>query len=104
MIKHYVGEAGTSLILDTGVLIGSATAQHIKYKKPDGLTTGSFTASLYSSYSELASATGTYLINRTLTTSDFDQSGEWRFQAYVASASGTWYGEMVKVNIYDLYE
>lgn len=106
MIKHYVGEAGTDLILDTGVLIGSASAQHIKYQKPSGsgVTTGTFTASLYSSYSQLAVAIGTYLVKHTLVTTDFDTPGEWRFQAYVASVSGTWYGEMAKMTIYDLYQ
>lgn len=104
MTKHYVGEAGTSLILDTGVLIGSATEQYIKYRKPDGTTTGSFAASLYSSYSQLAAATGTYLITHTLAATDFDTPGEWRFQAYVGAIGGTWFGELVKLTVFDIYE
>ena len=104
MSKHYVGEAGTNLILDTGTNIASATQQYITYRKPDGVTTGSFSASLYSSYSQLASAIGTYLILYTLIASDLDQSGEWRFQAYVGAIGSTWNGETVKVNIYGAYE
>ena len=104
MIKHYIGETGSSLILDTGILIDSATEQHILYKKPDGITIGSFSASLFSSWSSIASAIGTYFVSHTLVSTDLDQPGEWRFQAYVGSVSGTWNGEMVKINIYDLYE
>lgn len=103
-MKHYVNEAGTDLILDTGVLIGSATAQSIYYRKPDGITTGSFTASLYSSYSALAQATGTYLLKHTLTTTDFNIPGAWRFQSYVGAVDGTWYGQMVEINIYDRFQ
>lgn len=104
MIKHYVGEAGTDLILDTGVLIGTVQDKYIKYRKPDGVTTGSFTASLFSSYSQLAVATGTYLLKHTLITTDFDTPGEWRFQAYVGAIDGTWYGEMVKFQVYDIFQ
>ncbi len=104
MAKHYVGEAGTEFVFDTGVIIGSATLQYIKYQKPNGGVEGSFSASLYDSYSALAQATGTYLLKRTLTASDFDTPGEWRFQAFVAAVGGTWLGEMAKLNIYDEFE
>ena len=103
MTKHYVGETGTDLIFDTGTLIGSVTAQYIKSHNPVGVE-GTFTASLYSSYSELAKLTGTYLLKHTLATSDFSISGEWRFQAFVGTSLGTWYGETVKLNIFDKFE
>lgn len=101
--KHYVGEAGTSFILDTGVLIGTVTEQYIKWRKPSGLE-GSWAASLYSSYSELASLTGTYLLSHTLGVTDLTEPGMWRFQAYVGAVDGTWYGETVKISIYDKFE
>jgi hypothetical protein len=105
MAKHYVNEVGTDLILDTGVLIGSATAQHIKYRKPDGLTIGTFTASLFSSTSALAGGlVGTYLIKHTLAVGELNVPGEWRFQAYVGSITGSWLGEMAKINIYDSFQ
>lgn len=104
MSKHYVGETGTLLILDTGILIGSVTEKHIKYRKPDGSTTGSFSATLYSSYSALAQATGTYLLSHTLVTTDFNQPGEWRFQAYIGAVDGTWLGETAKATVYDVLE
>jgi hypothetical protein len=102
--KHYVGEIGTELILDTGVLIGSAADQYILYRKPDGTTTGSFDASLFSSYSQLAGTIGTYLISHTLEAGDFDQPGTWRFHAYVSSVAGTWHGEMIKAQIFDTFQ
>lgn len=102
-MKHYVGEAGTLLLLDTGILVGSATDLRIIFKKPDGVT-GSFAGVAYSSYSQVAETTGTYFLSRTLTTTDITIPGEWRFQAYVGAVDGTWYGEMSKINIFDLYQ
>lgn len=103
MSKHYVGEAGTVFILDTGVLIGSATTQNIRWQKPSGLT-GSWAASLYSSYSALASATGTYLLSHTLAVTDLSESGIWKFQSFVGAIDGTWYGETAELNIYGAFE
>ncbi len=104
MTKHYVNEAGTQLILDTGILVGSALNPSIYYRKPDGVTTGSFSAVPYSSYSQLAALTGTYFLSHTFIPADLNMPGEWRFQAYIGAIDGTWYGEMVKLNIYDLFE
>lgn len=101
MSKHYVGETGSLLLLDTGILVGSVTEKHIKYRKADGTTTGTWSASLYSSYSALALTTGTYFLSRTLLSTDFDQPGDWVFQAFVAAVDGTWLGESARVTIYD---
>lgn len=102
-IKHYVGETGTDFILDCGVMIGSASAQYIKYKTPAGII-GSWSASLYSSYSTIAAAIGTYFVKRTLLTTDFSVPGEWKFQAYIGATDGTWYGETVDLTIYDAFQ
>lgn len=101
--KHYTNEAGTDLILDTGVLIGTVQFQYIKYKNPIGVI-GTWSADIYSSYSELAKLAGTYLLKRVLTVTDFTVSGEWKLQAYVGAIDGTWYGETVTLNIYDKFE
>jgi hypothetical protein len=103
MSKHYVGEVGTDFLLDTGINIGTVTAQAIYYKNPGG-TSGTWSATLYDSYSELAVATGTYYLRHTLVAADLSTSGEWIFQAFVASIAGSWWGEAVKLNIYGLYE
>jgi len=103
MTKHYVNETGTELILDTGILIGSATEQHINFKKPDGVT-GSFAASLFSSFSALADLTGTYLLKHSLDESDFDIPGEWKFQAYIGAIDGTWLGETAELTVFDNFQ
>ena len=103
MSKHYLHETGSELILDTGVNIGTASTYYIEYKKPSGVV-GTFTATLYSSYSELAQATGTYLLKHTLAYNDLDVSGKWKFHAFVAAVDGTWWGERVMENIYDKFE
>ena len=102
MDKHYVGEVGTDLILDTGILVGSASDQYILYRNPNGVT-GSFDASVYSSYSQLATAEGTYLVRHTLETGDFDTPGTWRFHAFVSSVAGTWHGSMVEAKVFDTF-
>ena len=103
MSKHYKNETGTDLLLDTGVNIGTVAFQYIMYKDPAGVS-GTWAASLYDSYSALSGVTGTQFLKRTLNYTDLSVSGEWLFQAYVGAASGTWYGETVKLNIYDQYE
>jgi len=101
--KHYLHETGSDLILDTGINIGTVSDKMIYFKKPSGLE-GSWTGTLYSSYSDIAALTGTYFVKHTLAYLDLDISGEWRFNAYVAAADGTWWGETVKINIFDKYE
>src|SRR3990167_9791991 len=102
MTKHYVGEIGTELIFDVGILIGSVTAQQIKYLKPDGVTEGTFSASLYSSYSILAGGLiGTYFVKYTIASGDWGTSGLWKMQPVIGTSGGTWFGETVDLNIYD---
>jgi len=101
--KHYVGEAGTSLRLDTGVLVGSAAFSWIKYRDPSGVE-GTWTSSLFDSYSSIAGATGTYFLSHTLETTDLSIPGEWRFHALIGAVDGTWLGEMVKVQVFDEFE
>jgi len=105
MAKHYKNEVGTSLYFDTGVDLTSMTKFYVRWRKPDGTTIGSWAACGYSSYSQLASATGSYFVTYTLTqvagTYDIDQPGIWKFQVEVANTTGTWYGETVEENIYD---
>ena len=103
MSKHYLNETGTDFILDTGVLIGTATAQYIKWKNPASVE-GSWAASLYSSYSALAALTGTYLLRHTLAYTDLSVPGDWKFQAYIGALDGTWFGEMVELTIYDIFQ
>lgn len=102
-MKHYINETGTVIRLDTGINIATAPDYHIKIKKPNG-DTGTFPGILFNSYSELAKTTGTYYVVRTLVYGDLDVAGEWEFQAYIAGADGTWFGETVKLEVYDEFE
>jgi hypothetical protein len=104
MAKVYVNETGTDIILDTGVLVGSATEKYIKYKKPDGTITGSWSADFYSSYSGIAKTIGTYFLKHTTAVTDLNVSGNWKLQAYLGAVDGTWYGETVDLNIYGAFE
>ncbi len=103
MPKKYINEVGTELILDTGILIGSASSQYIKTLNPNGVE-GTFAASLYSSFSELAKTTGTYFLKYTLASGDISISGDWRFQAFIGTNIGTWFGDTVKINFLDEFE
>jgi len=103
--KHYKNEVGTDIILDTGVLIGTATFQFINYEKPGGSVQGSWLGELYSSTSKLAgNLVGTYFVKYTLDAGDLDVSGDWKFQAWIGAIDGTWFGETVEENIYDQFE
>ncbi len=104
MTKHYLGEAGTDIVFDCGVDVSNASQAYIKYIKSDAITTGSFAASVYSSYSQLAKAIGTYFLKYTSAASDFDQPGEWKFQTHIGAVDGTWNGETVRLNLYDAFQ
>jgi hypothetical protein len=102
-MKHYKNETGTALRLDCGINLGTAPVYHIKTKNPAGVV-GTFTGTLFSSYSDLAGLDGTYYVSHTLAYTDLNIAGEWEFQAYIAGADGTWWGETVKLEVYDAFE
>ena len=103
MTKHYLDNVGTDFILDTGIDLTNVTEQSIHWRDPAKLE-GSWSADLYDSYSDLAGLTGTYLLKHKLVSSDITVAGEWRFQAYIGSVTGTWLGETVKIQLYDDFE
>ena len=92
-MKHYIGEVGTDIVLDTGITITGATAIKIKYQKPDG-TTGEWTAS----------KNGTTKVQYTLLTGNIDQAGVWTFQAYVEVSGGKWHGQTSEINFSALFD
>lgn len=93
MTKHYVGEVGTQILLDTETALATATLVAIKVEKPDG-TTATWTGAVASSTK----------ISYTLTASDFDQAGLYKMQAYVEVDTVKWYGETFEMVVYDVYE
>ncbi len=102
-MKHYVNETGSDFLIDTGVLIGTAALYYILTKNPAGIE-GTFAASLYDSYSPLAGLTGTYYLKHTLAYTDLSVAGDWKFQAFIAAADGTWYGETINQTIYAKFQ
>ena len=104
MSKHYTNEIGTQFLLDMGITLGTSDVVWIKWKKPDGTSAQTWYGDLYSSYSSLASAIGTYFISHTLAGTELDQEGGWRFQGVVANTAGTWYGETASETIYGAFQ
>jgi len=107
MPKHYQNEVGTDILLDTGIDLNDILVQEIWYEKPGGVK-GSWSGTLYNSYSPVAKAIGTYYVSYTLTqtsgTYDLDTVGDWKFQAFVANGTGSWYGETQTEQIYDQWQ
>ena len=92
--QHYVGEIGTSFIIDCEEDISDSTAYSIKYKKPNG-TTGIWTAVLHT----ISGATN-YLLHA-VASGDFDQAGQYEAQPYVELATWKGRGKTVKFQIYE---
>ena len=103
-IKHYLHETGSDVILDCGEDIGGAVLAYVYYKKPNATLAGSWVGALYSSYSTILKATGNYLVKYTLAYADLDTAGQWKLQAFVATAAGTWFGETVELDVYNTFE
>jgi len=92
-MKHYIGEIGTDIILDTGVDISSATVLQVKYQKPDGVT-GEWTGTVQD----------TTKIRYTLSEDDIDVAGRWTFQSYVEVSGGKWHGETAEITFAALFD
>lgn len=98
--KIYVGDTPL-VVADCVTDITLVSGQLINYKKPSGVT-GSWPATVAS---DPNTNLGRYLEYDGLTTLDLDESGDWRFQAYVAfSGGGTFHGETATQHIYGLFD
>jgi len=103
-MKHYINEIGTEFLIDLGTLIGAGDVVYIKYKKPDGTASNTWSGSLYSSYSLIAEQIGTYFIRHVIVGTELNQAGDWGFQGVLGNTAGTWYGETVKETIFGEFE
>jgi len=96
MSKVYINQEALRIRLTTSVVITGATAKKIKYRKPDG-TVGSWNA-------EVEDATNGiiyYDVKITENGADIDQSGNWKFWAYITFSDGrSAPGELVKQYVY----
>lgn len=94
MSKVYVGQSSFQLKLTTGVDITGAKTVQIKYRKPDGSTTGAWTAVVESA------ATG--VIYYDFAEGDLDQQGTWTVWAYIVfSDDRDADGEAQKFRVYN---
>ena len=89
MIKHYVGEVGAVIIVDTQVDITSASTHSLKVKKPDG-TLVTWDADLYS-----INSNETTRLKYVTIAGDFDQTGKYLVQPDIVLPEWSVYGETV---------
>lgn len=91
--KHYIGEIGTEILVDTGVDITGATDTKIQCKKPDG-TIVAWTATI----------SGTTKLKYTIISGDFNQSGTYTLQASLILTGWTGRGETATFDVDELFE
>ena len=91
--KHYIGEIGTEILVDTGVDISSATDTKIQCKKPDG-TIVEWSATI----------TDTTKLTYTTLADDFNQSGKYIIQASLVISGWTGRGETAIFDVDELFE
>lgn len=96
--KVYVGD--TPLIkVDCISDISLATNTKIHYLKPDGTTSGYWTAAITN---DTNTGLGRYLQYQTLAT-DLDIAGTWKFQAYLTISGWVGHGETATKTIHNLW-
>lgn len=90
--KTYVGDTGSSLLVDFGMDIADASEYHIEVKKPDG--------------TELvwpARIVGTNHIAFNTLPATFDQAGIWKLQAKVRLPNGKWSGKTADLQVWPAF-
>ena len=84
------GAIGLKIILEVEINIAASTTRTIKYRKPSGVT-GTWVGAL--------EADNTSISYTTTAATDLDESGTWKFQAYVITPSWTLNGAIAHLNI-----
>lgn len=91
MSKHYVGDVGTIIHVETGHDLSAATTLELRVTKPSG---------------DAVTWTGTVagdddtIIQYIAKTGDLDEAGTWKIQAYVASPDWTGLGDTAAFTLY----
>ncbi len=93
MTKVYVGDTGTSIILDCGQDISAATTRTIEVCKPNG-----------TKLSWTATASGTTALQYVTLADTLDAAGRWKLQAKVVLPSGAWLGETAELQVYAAFK
>jgi len=91
--KHYIGETGTEILLDTKTDITAATDTRIKCKKPGGTIV------------EWAAAVkDTTKLSYITSSGDFDQAGVYRVQASLTLGFWSGLGEAASFKVLEAFE
>lgn len=91
--KHYVGEIGTEVLLDTASDLTGATDTKIKCKKPDG-TVVEWTATIKE----------TTKLSYITAAGDLDQAGMYRVQTSLTLTGWSGLGETASFKILETFE
>lgn len=94
MGKHYVGEEGTQIILETSIDVTAASVKAIKVLKPGATEEVSWEAD------DLE----TTKLAHTLEAGDFNVAGMYRFQTYVELGGQKVRGETFEKYIFEKFE
>lgn len=89
-VKYYVGDLGTVITVSTGNVLTGATTTDLKVQKPDG-TEVVWTGTI--------DPLNNQRIVYTIGVGDFDQSGRYRLQSFVAFPSGSWLGNTAEFTV-----
>jgi len=94
--KHYVGEVGTEVIVDTDKVLTGALFTNLKVRKPDGVEV-EWIGVIYT-------LDGVQKAIRYVTvTGDFDQHGVYELQAHVSLGSFDGFGRTARFVIFKKY-
>ena len=93
MAKMYVGDIGTTLILDVGVTVASATSYMFKVQKPDNIT-----------YDWTCTTNSTTSFKYATKAGDFNQGGIYHLQAYATYPDWSGRSETIHFEVYDLFD
>lgn len=91
--KHYIGEVGTEILLDTTVNLTNATNTRIGCKKPDG-TIVEWAATIKE----------TTKLSYTTIAGDFNQGGVYRVQASLTLTGWSGSGETASFKVLEAFE
>ena len=96
--KHYTGEIGSIVIVNTDVDLTTATTVELHVKKPDGTVV----VWIPTVYTIQSSEPNQYLRYLTLS-GDLDQAGKYYVQPYVVFPTWSGYGATADFLVYNLF-
>jgi hypothetical protein len=93
MSKHYVGDVGTSIVVDVGTNISRAKKLILMVQKPKESTTTQWNGTLQ----------GTTKIKYVVKKGDWNKAGTYKLQVYVEMPGWSGYGDLTTFKIHSLF-